>query len=181
MVGVGGVVGRAGYFVFAIYSATARENEYLLQASSLTEMEDWVVALVLAGANPGKDRYAAPHSPHAHDRTRRTRTRRAHASSLTFVAPPPPGRRRCARRGRSTRRGWTISPRYLALFALALLAQPLTRHDTHRDTHRDTTRTATQNDKNGWMEKKGRKRWFVLRNSHLYWYKAVQEVRHDTA
>jgi hypothetical protein len=48
-----------GYFVFAIYSTTARESEYLLQASSLTEMEDWVVALVLAGANPGKGRAAS--------------------------------------------------------------------------------------------------------------------------
>lgn len=31
------------------------------------------------------------------------------------------------------------------------------------------------------MEKKGRKRWFVLRNNHLYWYKAVQEVSHIRA
>ncbi|ELR13955.1 PH domain containing protein [Acanthamoeba castellanii str. Neff] len=97
-----------GYFVFAIYSATARESEYLLQASSLTEMEDWVVALVLAGANPGKDR----------------------ATSVCEEGSP-----------------YSARPDILP-----------------------------ENDKNGWMEKKGRKRWFVLRNSHLYWYKAVQET-----
>lgn len=45
----------SGYFVFAVYS-TAKETEYLLQASSLNEMEDWIVALVLAGASPEKER-----------------------------------------------------------------------------------------------------------------------------
>jgi hypothetical protein len=98
-----------GLYAFAIYSKKNKEQEYILMASSGTEMEDWVVALLLSGSVTDKEK-----------------------SSMLETHP-------------------------------------------EEETKSSSVGALPEHDKNGWLEKKGRKRWFILRNGRLSWYKQLQE------
>eukprot|EP01087_Luapelamoeba_hula_P014352 TRINITY_DN4191_c0_g1_i1.p1 TRINITY_DN4191_c0_g1~~TRINITY_DN4191_c0_g1_i1.p1 ORF type:complete len:686 (+),score=134.37 TRINITY_DN4191_c0_g1_i1:1454-3511(+) len=87
-------------------------SEYILSASSLTEMEDWVLTLMRAGS-------------------------KGDSASLPGAGTP-------------------------------LNASANSEFSTSRSTY-----AAIQSTKSGWLEKKGRKRWFVLRKGEISWFKST--------
>lgn len=115
-------------YAFAIYSRKEKGKEYILMATSTSEMEDWVLILLACGAIVDKDRKGT------------VSTGDDEGSEVSRPTGPPRAK---------------VGSKYALVIS----------------------DNAFQSDKDGWLEKKSKRRWFVLKNGRLSWYKNVPQAR----